>query len=108
MSFKKTEGRKEGVNLTGIKELMVCVQGLLCPLFFGHGAVSIKANEDMALKDMELSTTQLIFRLVLNTQKVLLDPPKTTGCVPQYHKRVSQYLIFNLEPQQRKLNRTLL
>lgn len=65
-----------------------------CPLFFRRGVLSVKANEDTVLKDMELSTTQFIFRLLLNTQKVLLGPPKTTGCVPQYHKRVSQYLIL--------------
>ena len=72
MSFKKSKGRKEGMNLTVITELMVGMQGLLCPLFFRRGALSVKANEDTVLKDMELSTTQFIFRLLLNTQKVLL------------------------------------
>lgn len=52
-----------GYELKCIREDLVHMQGVLCPLFSQHSILSVKANEDMST-DVEHLKMQFIFSLL--------------------------------------------
>ena len=71
--FQEVQGQEGGYEPDGHHRAHGRYARVPCPLFFRRGALSVKANEDTVLKDMELSTTQFILKTFINIKPLSWD-----------------------------------